>query len=252
MVLASKSRARLSGARVLVVEDDGDTLEMLSEVLSLWGATVFEAASAADGMARFERERPDLVVSDLWMAGGDGYELIRGIRALPPERGGLTPAVAMSASENQRRALAAGFHAFLAKPFDVDRLVEVVADFLRPDEGAQAVAPWTIAVTRPGVLALTFAGRVGGADMRAMLDALLPHLERDVSELVVDLRKLAGFSPSVASIGQRAVWERRRRIRRLRIIGGSPLARLVVTSACQVLGIPVANEDPEPLGVHES
>ncbi len=232
------SPARLDGVRALVVDDDHDTREMLVELLALDSAVVFGAGSGAEGFQVFERERPDIVVSDLWMPGGDGYEMIRRIRALAPDDGGLTPAVAVSAAEAVRSALAAGFHAFAAKPFDIETLVEIIADFTEADRPAQPTPPWTIANPRPGRVVVTFGGQVGAGDMRAMLAGLLRHVEHRRCDLVVDLRGLTAFSPSVASVVERGVWDKRRRICSARIVGGPALARWVLASACNVLGIP--------------
>jgi CheY-like chemotaxis protein len=243
VVSLSRHPARLNGMRVLIVEDDQDTREMIAEFFRLHGAIVFEASKGHEGFDVFERERPDIVVSDLWMPGGDGYEMMRRIRALPPELGGLTPAVAMSAAENIRPALMAGFHTFAAKPFDIETLFDIIADFSESDDSTYAAAPWTIATPRLGVLVITFVGHARAGDMRSLVAGLLPHLERGVCEIVVDLRRLTGFAPSAGSIAERGVWTRRRQIRSVRIIGGSFLARLVATTACTVLGIPSTTAD---------
>ena len=231
--------------RALVVDDDPDTREMLSEFLALDSAVVFRAGSGAEAFEIFERERPDIVVSDLWMPGGDGYEMIRRIRALAPEEGGLTPAVAISAAEAVRPALVAGFHAFAAKPFDVEMLVDIIADFTKAEQPAQPIPPWTI--TTGGVVSIAFVGQVRAADMRAMVAVLLPHLQRGGCDLVFDLRCLTGFAPSVASVAERGVWESRRQIRSVRFVGGPVLARLVFVSAFTVLGVPSTLAEHEPL-----
>jgi PAS domain S-box-containing protein len=127
----SRLSQKLSGVRVLVVEDDRDTLEMLSFILDKSGAEVITAASARDAIQALDRWRPDALVSDLAMPEQDGYELIGQVRSRSPERGGNTPAVALSAytrAEERTRALAAGFQMHLAKPVDPDKLVAVVAD----------------------------------------------------------------------------------------------------------------------------
>lgn len=227
---------RLSGARVLVVEDDADVRQCAVDVLELEGATVSEASSGRAAFDLFRRQSPDVIVSDLWMPDGSGFDFIRRVRELPPEQGRLTPAVAVSAAENMGKALMAGFHIFLAKPFELEALVETVADFVH-GEAEQAVAPWTI--TRDGArLILTFAGRIDAGDMRAMTRALVVHLDEGPVDLVADLRGGKGFAPSVASIGERAVWTRRHRIRSLHVVSDSFAPRLVAAAACKVLGVP--------------
>jgi hypothetical protein len=102
------------------------------------------------------------------------------------------------------------------------------------------VAPWTI--TRDGErLTVTFAGRMNAGDMRAMTSALVVHLDEGPVDLVSDLRAGTGFAPSVASVGERAVWSRRQRIRSLRVVGGS-LAALDERLELERLG----QEDVEP------
>jgi CheY-like chemotaxis protein len=227
---------RLSGSRVLVVEDDADVRQCAVDVLALEGAAVTEASSGHAAFDLFRRQPPDVIVSDLWMPDGSGFDFVRCVRELAPEQGGLTPAIAVSAGENMGKALMAGFHVFLAKPFELESLVENVADFVRG--GAEhSVAPWTI--TREGErLTITFAGRMSAGDMRAMTSALVAHLDEGPVDLVSDLRAGTGFAPSVASVGERAVWSRRQRIRSLRVVGGSLAARLVSAAACKALGIP--------------
>ena len=240
---AQNHPGRLSGARILIVEDDQDTREMIAEFSRQEGAIVFEAASGRAGFEVFERERPDVIVSDLWMSDGDGFELVRRIRALPPERGGLTPAVAISAAENTRSALMAGFHTFAAKPFEIEALFDVIADFVGADDRPQTVAPWTIREAGGGTIVITLVGHVRAADVRGMLTALLPRLDKAPCEFIVDLRGLSGLAPSVASVAQRGVWDRRRRIRHVRIVGGSVAARLVSMAALAILGIPCTVAD---------
>jgi CheY-like chemotaxis protein len=226
----------LEGVHVLVVEDDADLRESVVEGLRLEGARVSIATSGNAGFDAFIRERPDVIVSNVLMPDGTGYDMIMRVRGLPPEQGGLVPAIALSGSESMRSALMAGFHVFLPKPFDPFKLVDAVADFAKGD-GRQPVAPWTISESQPGKLLLTLVGRVESGDMRAMAAALLVHLERGGVEIVADLRRLTSFAPSVASVGERALWHHRRQIRAMRFVGGSLAARLVSAAACKVLGI---------------
>ncbi len=235
MLAAAAHTGRLSGARILVVEDDPDLLQCVVDVLTFEGAAVQDARTGSSGFDAFVRQRPDVIVSDLWMPNGNGYDLIRGVRELPAEAGGLTPAIALSAAENMERALMAGFHVFLSKPFDLDALVDTMADFVRTN-GGHAEAPWTIRRDRERLI-ITFVGRVDAGDIRAMTKGLIVHLDETTVDLVADLRRLTSFAPSVASVGERAVWSRRDRIRSLRVVGGSFMARLVSAAACRGLGV---------------
>ena len=126
---------RLSGIRVLVVDDDLDTLEMLKVILQNRGAEVVTAASAADALKALGRSRPDALVSDLAMPEQNGYELIQRIRQRGPERGGNIPAVALTAYariEDRVRALKAGFQMYVPKPVDPNELVTLVANLTHP------------------------------------------------------------------------------------------------------------------------
>jgi len=123
-------RQKLLGLRLLVVEDDPDTLDLLSFVFEENGAEVIAAGSVSDALNALERSRPDVLVSDLAMPEKDGYDLIMQVRSRSLEKGGNIPAVALSAytrAEDRSRALAAGFQVHVSKPVDPNRLVAVVA-----------------------------------------------------------------------------------------------------------------------------
>lgn len=120
----------LSGVRVLVVDDERDARELFAKTLSECGASVSLAASSAEALAAIERERPDVLLADIGMPGEDGYALIDKVRELPPERGGLTPAAALTAyarAEDRARSLDAGFQVHLTKPPKPADLIGVVA-----------------------------------------------------------------------------------------------------------------------------
>ena len=158
LALADHAR-QLEGLRVLVVENDPDLRVGVIELLSSEGATVSNAESGNSGLAAFVSDPPDLVLSDLWMPDGDGYDFIRAVRRLPPEQGGLAPAIATSAAENVHAAIMAGFHVFLPKPFDWEALVEIVGDFHGPGK-VQPRAPWTLSKREHARVVITFTGRV--------------------------------------------------------------------------------------------
>jgi len=119
----------LEGVRVLVVDDHPVVREVLTMVLEDWGARVTAVPGVPEALEALGRERPNVVLSDIQMPGEDGYALIRKVRALPPDRGGQTPAAALTGltTEADRvRVLEAGFQYHVAKPVDARRLVEVV------------------------------------------------------------------------------------------------------------------------------
>jgi CheY-like chemotaxis protein len=103
---------RLDGVHVLVVDDAPIVLEAVTEILRSVGATVTAVPSAGVALTALRSERPDVLLSDISMPGKDGYWLIDQVRALPAERGGVTPAIALTAeagSEHRERALRARF-----------------------------------------------------------------------------------------------------------------------------------------------
>jgi PAS domain S-box-containing protein len=126
----SQSAADLSGLRVLVVDDDADTLEILDIVLKQYGATVETAASSAAAMEVFRRWKPDVLISDIGMPVEDGFTFIGKIRALPANEGGDVPAAALTAyaaEKDRLEALAAGYQIHISKPIDPAALAATVA-----------------------------------------------------------------------------------------------------------------------------
>ena len=119
---------QLRGVRVLVVEDDFEEREFLVALLGAAGADVRSASSANEALATLAWWRPGVLVSDIGLPGGDGYDLMEAVRALP--EAARVPAAAVTgqaAPEDRRRALRAGFQAHLVKPVDPDRLLDVIA-----------------------------------------------------------------------------------------------------------------------------
>jgi PAS domain S-box-containing protein len=124
----------LRGLRVLAVDDEADSREVVAAVLASCGALVVTAASVPEAMTVFERERPDVVLSDIGMPGEDGYAFVGRLRALPRNNGGATPAACLTgytSIDDRRRALLAGFTMHVAKPIDPAELVAVVASLAR-------------------------------------------------------------------------------------------------------------------------
>lgn len=120
----------LQGTRVLVVDDEADAREALVELLARYGAEVRSAASVIEAMAALAASLPDVLVSDLGMPGMDGYELIRRVRLLPANAGGLLPSLAVSGyatPEHRQKVLGTGFQKHLEKPVAAAVLVNEVA-----------------------------------------------------------------------------------------------------------------------------
>ena len=121
----------LSGLRVLLVDDEADSRELLELVLNSCGAWVAAAASAAEAFELIQTMRFDVLISDIGMPDEDGFSLVGKIRKLPKERGGRVPAAALTAyarAEDRVQALRAGFQMHVAKPVEPSELVAVIAN----------------------------------------------------------------------------------------------------------------------------
>ncbi|MFN8392491.1 MAG: CHASE domain-containing protein [Bdellovibrionota bacterium] len=119
----------LSGRSILVVDDESDARELMKIVLTEYGAEVLMAGSSHEALRLLESHRVDLILSDIGMPEEDGYGFIKRVRALPRERGGLTPAIAITAfarREDRIRSIAAGFQMHVAKPVEPAELLAAV------------------------------------------------------------------------------------------------------------------------------
>jgi signal transduction histidine kinase len=134
---------KLDNLRIIVVDDDPDTLHVLTMALGQAGASVKACSSAAEACATLGTWDADLLVSDLGMPEEDGYSLIRRVRALEPELGRTVPAIALTAFASiadRTRALSEGFHMHVSKPVEPAVLLSAIAqlcrdfDFLPPQE----------------------------------------------------------------------------------------------------------------------
>ena len=138
-------RSRLDGVRVLVVDDAPYVRDVVTEILEQDGAVVTAAETAEKALEILQRERPNVLLSDLTMPGKGGYWLIGQVRALPPERGGATPAAAFTAytsPAHRAGVLRAGFQLHVGKPVGIHELVDVVATLAdsRGTRGVDAAA----------------------------------------------------------------------------------------------------------------
>jgi signal transduction histidine kinase/ActR/RegA family two-component response regulator len=126
----TESLPSLEGLRVLIVDDEPDALEFLQFVLERSRAEVSAVSSTDEALRELERFRPDLIISDIGMPGRDGYDLVRALRELPPERGGQLPVIALTAyarSEDAAHALREGFQMHIPKPFEPSELLNAAA-----------------------------------------------------------------------------------------------------------------------------
>lgn len=124
----------LQDVKILLVEDEADTRELLRFVLEQAGATVTEAPDAAEGLRCAKQGNFGVLVSDIGMPDEDGYSLIKKIRALPPSQGGDIPALALTAyarAEDRINALKAGFNVHVCKPVEPSELILMVAELCK-------------------------------------------------------------------------------------------------------------------------
>jgi CheY-like chemotaxis protein len=119
----------LVGVHVLVVDESRECRELFSTILRYCGALVSTASSSGEAMEIMRVVKFDVLVTDIALPDEDGYDLIRKIRALKPEDGGVLRAIAVvtGGAENREEAMAAGFEAYLTKPIEWWALCRAVA-----------------------------------------------------------------------------------------------------------------------------
>ncbi|CAN5272818.1 hypothetical protein BH10ACI1_BH10ACI1_34400 [soil metagenome] len=125
------------GISILLVEDNADSREMLRFLFSQYDLDITAVASAAEALESFKQNPPDLLISDIGMPEEDGYALIRKIRQLPSEKGGLVPAIALTgyaSPQDRDLALKDGYQEHISKPIDIDKLLELVKNLLNRED----------------------------------------------------------------------------------------------------------------------
>lgn len=125
---------RLDGLRILVVDDESDTRDLLKQGLEYCGAAVTVAESAGEALDLMKVSIPDVLISDIGMAGTDGYDFIRQVRKLSRQQGGKVAAIALTAYtriEDRLQALRAGYDMHVPKPVELTELVAVAASLAR-------------------------------------------------------------------------------------------------------------------------
>ncbi|HEV2169293.1 MAG TPA: ATP-binding protein, partial [Candidatus Binatus sp.] len=124
----------LAGLRVLFVDDEADAREVVSAILVAARAEVVTASSANEALEMLDQFKPDVLISDIGLPGEDGYSLIRRVRALPREKGGEIPAVALTAfarMQDRLKVLSSGYQMHVPKPVEPLELATVVASLMR-------------------------------------------------------------------------------------------------------------------------
>jgi CheY-like chemotaxis protein len=124
----------LAGVHVLIVDDDPEARDLIRTVLRYCGALVSVASGAGEGIESVQRVLPDVIVCDIAMPQRDGYWFVRTLRALPAERGGGLPVIAVTAhgaTHGPDRTLPAGFQAHIRKPVDPWELCRVIVSMTR-------------------------------------------------------------------------------------------------------------------------
>lgn len=130
-LILSANSVDLAGLKVLVVDDDPDSRDLVAFLLQEYGVEVIVVASAAEVLKTLTITQPDILLCDIGMPDMDGYMLMRQIRAMPPEQGGQIPAIALTAyagESNQKLALNAGFQCHLAKPVEPMDVISVIIE----------------------------------------------------------------------------------------------------------------------------
>ena len=128
-----------SPQRILLVEDNDDSREMLELVFEQHGMTVTSVATAAEGLQALKQIKPDVLISDIGLPNEDGYQLIRKVRELSPEDGGLTPAIALTgyvSLQDRNHAFEVGYQEHLSKPVDIDKLLDLVEKLVGGNKSA--------------------------------------------------------------------------------------------------------------------
>ena len=126
----------LAGIRVMLIDDELDTLDLLTLILSLEGAVVARHSDPQQLLEDWEQFSPDVLLSDIEMPRLDGHELLRRIRRRPNQgvEGGRVPAIAITADSSgfaRTHALGAGFAELITKPTDMNDLVAAICSVVR-------------------------------------------------------------------------------------------------------------------------
>jgi DNA-binding response OmpR family regulator len=202
------------GAKILVVDDTPLNVKMLDDLLTFKGYRVSTAASGAEGLAKVESERPDLVLLDVMMPGMNGYEVCQAIRANPAY--GILPVVMVTAldpAQERIKGIEAGADDFLSKPINQAELLARVKSLLRIKELydttqsqakeldafnktlTQRVEEQVTQLERLGRLKRFFSPQIAESIVSGGDETLKPH-RREISVVFLDLRGFTAFTES--------------------------------------------------------
>jgi len=127
-------REFLKDVKILLVEDDKDSRDMLAVTFGFYGMEVMTAASACEALEAMRSFQPEILVSDLGLPGEDGFSLIRKIRSLPAGQGNAIPAIALTgyvSLQDQAIARRSGYQEHISKPVDIEKLADVIYRLLK-------------------------------------------------------------------------------------------------------------------------
>jgi CheY-like chemotaxis protein len=200
-----RDTADLTGLRVLLVEDERDGRELLTETVRAAGAETLATESAREAFQSLASFRPDVLVSDVAMPVEDGYSLVRRMRRLAPEEGGRIPAIAVSAyarEEDRIRSLAAGFQHHIAKPLDPADLIGAIARLARRGRVAPVPDPQR---NNPSVEPSISTPISGGNGLLTATRVLIVEDDGDAREGLRSLLEMWGHEVDVAEDGLRGI-----------------------------------------------
>jgi PAS domain S-box-containing protein len=133
VALHFQSSRTLDGVKILIVEDEPESLLLLSTMLTQSGAYIKTASSAEEGLAKVKEWRPDIIVSDIGLPGEDGYSFMKRVKTWTRQAGVWIPAVALTAyarTEDRMKALASGYQIHVPKPVEPAELITVLVSLV--------------------------------------------------------------------------------------------------------------------------
>jgi len=131
----------MSGALILIVEDNELNRKLVRDVLQAKGYTTLETETAEEGLRLAREHRPALVLMDIQLPGMNGIEALGHLRADPSTR--AIPVIAVTASamtQNRQQIIAAGFDGYQPKPINVAKFLDAVRETLERDSGSEAAS----------------------------------------------------------------------------------------------------------------